>query len=126
MSYTIGVKRRLWFGYCKHEVNGHDWQNGRFILNLVDGSQIHIPGFQVPEIKVYPNFWTHLAHIERTARPRVAQQPAEELPRPEPVRHGATAEQPVEDEDPAMQEVLRRARERVRSISQGYGATTPV
>lgn len=122
--YTIGLKRRWLPGYRRYSVTKHDWQNFRFILNLADGSQEHIPGFSVSALKVYPDFWAHLAQLER---PRVDA----------PVRAGATREPapvsvPVPEQDPPQEpeqtppyrepptalelEVHRRAAERVRDI----------
>ncbi len=113
MSYTIGLKRRFIPGYRKIRVKGHEWQNGRFILNLEDGSQDHIPGFSIPYLKVYADFWAHLAQLERS-RPAVKEpEPASEvvwqdtLPKPEPQRE--------------MTEVERRAAQRVRDIYSGNG-----
>lgn len=128
MSYTVGIKRKLWFGYRKVMVTGHDWQNGRFILNLSDGSQEHIPGYAAPSLKVYADFWNHLAQIERSRPPR-AEPPrheAEPVPSPQPhfERQGAVAQEPVKviPEDPLMQEARRRAAQRIASIAGGYGA----
>lgn len=121
MAYTVGVKRKLFFGYRKVMVNAHDWQNGRFILNLTDGSQRHIPGFSVPELKVYADFWTHLAQT----RPQVA---SPKIQASAPV---ATYQPPAQEElnyspaPPAREptEVEKRAAERVRSIFAGDGAS---
>lgn len=119
MAYTIGIKRRFLPGYRKVQVKGHDWQNGRFILNLTDGSQLHIPGFQTPDVKVYPDFWTHLQFERASAAPVIrqgaTQRQFEERPAPAPV---AVQNEPVQQPlfDPLTDEVKRRAAERVRSI----------
>lgn len=68
MSYTVGIKRRFWPGYRLVQVTGHSWENFRFILNLTDGSQIVIPGFQAGGIKVYPDFKSHIAVLEDARR----------------------------------------------------------
>lgn len=117
--YTIGLKRRWLPGYRRYSVTKHDWQNFRFILNLADGSQEHIPGFSVSALKVYPDFWAHLAQLER---PRVEEPARAGATRdPEPVR--APEPEPVPQREPAREpptalelEVQRRAAERVRSI----------
>lgn len=119
MSYTIGIKRRFGFGFKKYQVNGHDWQNFRFILDLIDGSQIYIPGFSAVALRVYPNFWTHIAQLKQRAAvedPKKAEPPAEapiSVQAPEPQKKAPPSAQP---EDP---EVLRRAHERLRSIYAG-------
>lgn len=115
MSYTVGVKRRFWFGYRRVMVTGHDWQNGRFILNRTDGAQEHIPGFSAPVVRVYPDFWTHISKMPPVPRPAPVAVVAKE-PEPIPVAEEAFH---VEPESPQMQEVRRRAAERVRSILDG-------
>lgn len=131
--YTVGIKRRFWFGYRKVMVTGHDWQNGRFILNLVDRSQEHIPGFAVPILKVYNDFWTHIAQIEQERKIAAFEAYKE--------RQGATKEPPRvavsaveiaqedvdvprQEVDLRKQEIERRAAERVRSILASDGAAS--
>lgn len=135
MAYTIGIKRRFFPGYRKVRVTGHDWQNWRFILNLEDGSQEHIPGFAAPALKVYADFWTHL-QMTKTAAPRDVSREialahlagrAGAQAGPVPVVTTAPIETPapvpsepeaetVRDESPAMQEARRRAAERIREL----------
>lgn len=123
MSYTVGIKRRILPGYRRVSVTAHSWEQGRFILNLSDGSQEHVVA---AGLKVYPDFWTHLAQIERsnravhiersgivTERPVTRSVPRETQPEP-PTAFEAESYEPVESVD--MQEVKRRAAERVRSI----------
>lgn len=126
MAYTVGIKRRWFFGYRKVQVNGHDWQNFRFILNLTDGSQESIPGFTARGVKVYPDFWTHIAQVERTrgapapvvaARPEPPQRPAPAPIQPEPEPDEYREPQPA----PETLEVRRRAAERVRTILASEG-----
>lgn len=131
MAYTVGIKRRWIPGYRKVTVTGHDWQNWRFILNLADGSQEHIPGFTVGALKVYADFWTHLAQVERSRptpppvpqfRP-VVPEPVVEA-RHEPVQSTVEVEEyqpPPRNDSPEMQEVRRRAANRVRSILASDG-----
>lgn len=133
MAYTIGIKRRWIPGYRKVQVTGHDWQNWRFILNLSDGSQEHVPGFSLMTLKVYPDFWTHLQIERAKAPPRevqrqgatVAAAPILEEPVQEqgfipdlPQHEIRTAPPPIE-KSPLELEVERRAAERVRSIQAG-------
>jgi hypothetical protein len=127
MAYTVGIKRKFWFGFRLVKVKGHDWQHGRFILNCDDGSQEHIPGFSTPLLKVYADFWTHLAQLDRE-RPAAPPPPRPEPIRQELPRQGATtAPQPAysdvpevhEELDPLEQEVKRRATERVQRILAG-------
>ncbi len=129
MSYTVGIKRKFWFGYQKVTVSGHEWQNGRLILNRLDGSQEHIPGYAVPSWRVYSDIWNHIGQIERNrprVEPRTVQPEAEPAPAYE--RQGAVAQEPqgaaqprVIQEDYLMKEARRRAAERIASISGGYG-----
>ena len=148
MSYTVGIKRRFWFGYRKIKVNAHDWQNWRFILNLEDGSQEHIPGFHLDSLKVYADFWNHLAKIEHDKLASAIREASRETPvihKPSPVvapvvkeveapfiapkpENGfmfdeALRQGPVEPapETPEMLEVRRRASERVRDILANGG-----
>lgn len=125
MSYTVGIKRRFWFGHKKYVVTGHDWQNFRFILNLGDGSQIHLPGFSCAGLRVYPDFWTHHAQGEREIERRRGRQGAHARPEPvQPLEDYAELKPVRADEpshfqaprDPRQDEVKRRAAERVRSI----------
>lgn len=145
MSYTVGIKRRYWFGYRKLRVTGHDWQNGRFLLNLEDGSQEHLPGFHLDGLRVYPDFWVHLKQLEhsRPAAPVVA---APTIREPAPVRElpleaqseppAVTRRQGIQlpdefdetlrghlppPETPDMTEARRRATERVRDILANGG-----
>ncbi len=128
MAYTIGIKRRWLPGYRKITVTGHEWQNWRFILNLTDGSQEHIPGFSTSVLKVYADFWTHL-QIERarvapqrqgaSAAPIPLSVPApalEEVEAPIEAQESFPAPPPKPERSPLELEVERRAAERVRSI----------
>lgn len=107
--YTVGLKRRWWFGYKEYDVTAHSWDNGRLILNQVDGSQIHLPGVRSVAVKVYPDFWIHLHSLPRQERlPEVGPQ---------------LAEPAIEDVEPpphdhVSPEVKKRAAERVRGILQ--------
>ncbi len=122
MSYTVGIKRNFGLGYRKVTVTGHDWQNGRFILNLTDGSQEHIPGFSAPALKVYADFWTHLAQIERQRPPPPVVRQGATLASPPPARQPEPI--PVQDEEPEyvaadspqMAEAKHRAAIRVQQI----------
>ncbi len=125
MSYTVGVKRNFWFGHRKVTVNGHDWQNGRFILNLTDGSQEHIPGFSTPGVKVYADFWTHLAQIERSRPappPMPVRQPVNVAPQPvaqiQPMFETEPDPEPEQEipESAITQEAKRRATEHIQRI----------
>ncbi len=119
MSYTIGIKRRFLPGYQKVKVTGHDWQHGRFILNREDGSQDHIPGFSTPRLKVYADFWTHLAQVERS-RP---------VPKPEPekaVVNEVQWQEPVPPPQRELSEVEKRAAQRVRDIYASNGSELAV
>ncbi len=123
MSYTVGVKRRFGLGYRRFSVTGHDWQNGRFILNLVDGCQEHIPGFSAPALKVYADFWTHLAQIERrpAAQP-LNRQGASVMPPPPPEPIPVREEEPMPPlrvDSPQTLEIKRRAAEHVQRILDG-------
>jgi hypothetical protein len=71
MSYTVGIKRRFLPGFRKIAVLAHSWENFRFLLNLVDGSQLVIPGFRVDAIKVYADFNDHL-NLRREEQRRAA------------------------------------------------------
>lgn len=118
MSYTVGIKRRFLPGYRKVQVTGHDWKDFRFILNLIDGSQESIPGFQLSSLKVYADFWTHLAQLERSSPGIVPRET------PPPVTEAASEETAPSklwwDEDTShMPEEVRRATERVRRLSEG-------
>jgi hypothetical protein len=126
MSYTIGIKRKFWPGYRKVSVNGHDWQNGRFILNLVDGAQEHVPGYSVRVLKVFPDFWTHIAREKRqgaTVEPRPV--PAQAKPvddfelirQQEPIREEPVRQEPKRATmSPMEQEIARRAQEKVDQL----------
>lgn len=122
MAYTIGIKRRFFPGYRKIRVNGHDWQNWRFILNLEDGSQEHIPGFTASALKVYADFWTHLqmtraGAVRAGASAGPAPVVAVDVPAPAPEPEAIPEETvPARDESPAMQEARRRATERIREL----------
>lgn len=123
MSYTIGIKRRFWPGYTRHTVKSHDWQNFRFILDLEDGGQIHIPGFQAGALKVYPDFWTHLQNLkaqlayQRPAAPPPPVQYTQEAPAPRA--------EPIQAKPSDMEsEAYRRAVERVNSLFGSNGAAT--
>lgn len=66
--YTIGIKRRFWFGYRKVLVGGHSYQADRLILNRINGAQEHITGVPVPNFMVYPDFLVHLANERSIAK----------------------------------------------------------
>lgn len=123
MSYTVGIKRRFLPGYRKVQVTAHDWKDFRFILNLSDGSQESIPGFQLTCLKVYADFWTHLAQIEQskanTIVPRETPTMAEEIVE---IDGSEPVQEPLGQESPIIQEAKRRATERVRNILASDGA----
>lgn len=81
MSYTVGIKRRFLPGFKAYKVKSHDWQNFRFVLELEEGGELHIPGFQAPSLKVYPDFWTHLHNLRAQIPQRApAPQPIQQVP----------------------------------------------
>jgi hypothetical protein len=121
MAYTIGIKRRFGFGWRKVSVSAHDWREGRFILNLTDGSQEYIPGVAMGGLKVYADFWTHIAQLERSKPARQAPLPAPVVEMQPPPREvvDVRREEPEESYVPEpheLQEAKRRAAERVRNI----------
>ncbi len=61
--YTIGIKK--WWGYEKHSVSKHSWENFRFIFDLADGSQLIVPGFKAAGVKVFADFHEHVELINR-------------------------------------------------------------
>ena len=138
--YTVGIKRRFWFGFREVQVNSHGWQDGRIILNLVDGSQEQIPGYAVYCLKVYNDFHTHAdsvlrAQEEKARRVEVAKaQEQKELEQlklmreledlkaskrdvvyREPVQQIETPPPPTFQED-MDNEVIRRATQRINSL----------
>ena len=58
MAYTVGIKK--WWGYEKISVTRHSWENFRFIFDLANGEQLHVPGFRASGVKVYADFWKHV------------------------------------------------------------------
>ncbi len=134
MSYTVGVKRRFWFGFDEYNVNAHGFEGGRFILNLVDGSQIHVPTFHTPRLKVYANFWIHLAQEKakapvfeqpRVSRPVQVEAPVEFAPpsQVEPQRVNESVQQAPPPVAPWMRnhtsEAEKKAAQRVQEILDG-------
>jgi hypothetical protein len=118
--YTVGVKRRFWFGYREFEVKAHTWQGDRLVLNLLDGSELHVPGVRSVPIKVYPNFWIHLHSLQ--AQIPV---PAAQVVRPtvKPVQVAPQVVQEEQQDEPPLRDYVRpevrnAAAERVRGILQ--------
>jgi hypothetical protein len=72
--YTVGIKRRFWFGFREVRVNSHGWQDGRIILNLIDGSQEQIPGYAVYCLKVYNDFHRHAEMVLEAQREKERRQ----------------------------------------------------
>jgi hypothetical protein len=122
MSYTVGVKRRFLPGYRPYFVTGHSWSPRSVTLNLLDGSQEHI---ETHGLKVYPDFWTHLAQVQaaqvHVPRETFVVPPIVTRRDPEPIDEPSDYAEPAAD-SPDMQEVKRRAAERVRSILSADGA----
>lgn len=125
MAYTVGIKRRWLPGYRKVLVSAHEVQQGWFIFNLADGSQERYPALSIPGLKVYNDFWTHLAQMQRTTMeaprpavvPRETQTVVEEAREPAPrVEQPEIELQSRPGDSPEMLEVKRRAAERVRDI----------
>lgn len=141
--YTVGIKRRFWFGYRDVRVNSHGWQDGRIILNLIDGSQEQIPGYAVYCLKVYNDFHRHAESVlehqrEKERISEIAKQKEEEeyllrrdreelealrqsrqykmmAPEPEPI---VSKPNPVPDQwrEDMENEVLRRATKRTNEL----------
>lgn len=144
-GYTVGVKHRILPWYKKYQVKAHSWENFRFILNLVNGEQIYIPGFQATAVKVYANFWNHYKREElrRQSAPvidrlqgatfvdRSAGKQREPLPENDIVKRdydlkevdyaNENGEEPrtAPHDDGVSSEAKRRASERVRGILSG-------
>lgn len=116
MAYTIGIKRRWLPGYRRLLVTGHAWQHGRFILDLNDGSQEHIVG---AGIRVYTDFWAHLAHVKKS-QPIVQPEPQPvAAPTPAPVEPTDDYTEPPPlpvPETPMMQLARQRAMERIKEL----------
>lgn len=72
--YTVGIKRRFFFGFRKVQVDGHRYSDETgLILNLLDGSQEVYPGHAVFHFKVYNDFQTHYRELEYHAERRKAE-----------------------------------------------------
>ncbi len=58
MVYTIGIKRRFWFGFKQYSVTGHKTEilgsGSRMNLNLANGGQLAIPAIHRKTVYVYP------------------------------------------------------------------------
>lgn len=67
VNYTVGVKRRFWFGFVDYEVVSHAYEHatGQLELHLVDGSHLNVPGLLRRPWKVYPNYSTAQEKIHR-------------------------------------------------------------
>lgn len=120
--YTVGLKRRWWFGYKEHQVKTHSWDGDKLLLDLVDGSQICVPGVRSVPVKVYPNFWIHLHSLPRQEPQTVAvRAPKAPEPTPEPKSDPEYVDPTPYDH--VSPEVKRRAAERVRGILSEQGFT---
>jgi hypothetical protein len=61
-TYTVGVKRRFFFGFRKFKVIAHETEGsagfGRLVLTLDDGGFLVIPRLDRLAIKIYPDYRT--------------------------------------------------------------------
>lgn len=115
-GYTVGIKRRFFPGYTKFRVKAHSWESNRFILNLVTGEQIQIPGFQAPALKVYSDFWEY---NQKKSKPEPSRLP-ESLKYPVPAKvQGATVREDSQDEQAhleAHQEFVRNVQKELPTV----------
>jgi len=79
MGYTVGTKRKFWFGFNKYSVTRHSWDGRRLLLDLADGGQISLPGVPSLVYQVYPDFWNYLQILENQSLAEKAR--AEEVER---------------------------------------------
>lgn len=68
--YTVGIKRRFWFGFAKYSVKEHGWANGCILLNLAEGGQLQFPAYRVSCVKVYNDIENHLEDLRIRAERR--------------------------------------------------------
>jgi len=138
--YTVGLKRRFFFGWRKFKVQGHSWENGRLVMDLASGHQVHVPGVKIRAFQVYPDIKHVLQTLEQNKQaqekerqwaeyqeeqeyhqrmlqqqmgrqPAATQQQMEAAPSLPPFQQGA--------EETPMDRARALANERVRGIPQG-------
>ncbi len=61
ITYTIGVKRRF-FGVTEYKCHAHRLETlgsaGQLVMNLADGSELHVPDIGNKSWRVYPDYQT--------------------------------------------------------------------
>lgn len=76
-TYTVGIKRRFFFGFRRFKVFAHETDTsagiGRLVLTLADGGFLVIPRLDRLAVKIYPDYRTArtLADAQK-AKPREA------------------------------------------------------
>jgi regulator of protease activity HflC (stomatin/prohibitin superfamily) len=124
MLYTVGIKRLFW-GFKKYQVTGHKWDNWRLILDLPDGSQLHIPGVKISALKVYPDVRQAIEQAQRFAREREMDRYYAEKhrqgayvapPEPEPVAVDELSPYVDTNVDDIRTQARKLANERVRAV----------